>query len=134
VRARSREASLDALCDLLVSFANALHATGFESWSRFVVRRRSDCHPTAPETPVKQTGDSLIDAVKALVALSLGRSLADPEIGIRACALLGQVSAFYCSREQALEVMGRSHFDEELRVEIHSVVRQHTRAALDPGR
>jgi TetR/AcrR family transcriptional regulator, regulator of cefoperazone and chloramphenicol sensitivity len=130
VRARNAEQALDALCVLLQALVDGLVAAGAESWSRFVARGKVDGAGPAVSMIHERISTPLVDATARLVGLATHRPAGAEATRLRACTVLGQVSALYANRGNTLAVMGWSQFDARALALIKDVVCAHTRAAL----
>jgi len=131
VRARHRREAVDGLCGVLDALVDGLVAAGSESWCRFIARGKADGAGPAMSTIRERIGIPLMDATARLIAIATRSAPGSEVTRMRACAVLGQVSSLYNSRENTLEVMGWSQFDPRGLDLIKSVVHAHTRAALE---
>jgi len=129
-RARDRRQALEALCGLLDALVDGLVAAGSESWSRFIARGKADGAGPAMSLIRERIGVPLIDAAARLIGIATRSPAGNELTRLRACAVIGQVSSLYNSRENTLAVMGWSQFAPRGLDLIKSVVRAHTRAAL----
>lgn len=128
--AADREEALDSLCALLEAVADGLVAAGSENWSQFIARGRAEGAGPAMALIHEQIGAPLLDATAELVAIATRCPVRSEVTRLRACTVLGQVSALCANREKTLAIMGWSQFDERGLALIKAVVREHTRAAL----
>ncbi len=134
IRAKSREKARESLYGLLDALADGLLAAGSESWSRFIARGKADGAGPAMSMLRERIGMPLMEAVTQLIAIAAGAragACGDEVIRLRACAILGQVNTFYANRENTLAAMNWPQFDDQRLALIKSVVREHTRAALN---
>ncbi len=134
IRAKSREKAPEALYGLLDAMADGLIAAGSESWSRFIARGKADGAGPAMNMLRERIGMPLMEALTQLIAIAAGaeaRACSDDLTRLRACAILGQVNTFYANRDNTLAAMNWPAFDDKRLALIKSVIREHTRAALN---
>ena len=133
IRPAQREQAIDALCGLLDALADALVASGSESWSRFITRGKADGAGPAMGMLRQNIGVPISQAVAQLIAVVTDGSPADEVIRVRAAAILGQVSTFHTNRESTLETLKWADFDVQRLQLLKTVIREHTRAILGVG-
>lgn len=127
---RSRRAALRALYGLLEALTDSLVQAGSSTWSRFIVRGRSDRAGPGMELLYARIGAPMIQTLAQLLARVLDGSPASDVIRLRTLMLIGQVHWVHASKDHAMKFMQWSSLDARKVALIKSVVRQHTRAVL----
>jgi AcrR family transcriptional regulator len=120
------EALLDALTDSLVE-------AGSSTWSRFIIRGRSDWAGPGMELLHAGIGVPTLQALTGLIATITGDSPTSDVVRLRTLLIVGQVQWVHASRDKAMKIMQWSKLDRAKVALIKQIVREHTRAALRTG-
>jgi AcrR family transcriptional regulator len=131
-RGKKHEAML-ALEALLDALADSLVEAGSSTWSRFIIRGRSDWAGPGMELLHASCGVPTLQALTGLIATITGDSPASDVVRLRTLLIVGQVQWVHASRDKAMKIMQWSKLDRAKVALIKQIVREHTRAALGTG-
>jgi TetR/AcrR family transcriptional regulator, regulator of cefoperazone and chloramphenicol sensitivity len=125
-----KRAAMQALEALLDAATDTLVQAGSSTWSRFVVRGRSDWAGPGMELLNARLGMPMVQALAGLIAIVTDASAASERTRLRTLLLIGQVHWVHASKDQAMKFMQWSKLDAAKVDLIKQVVRAHTQAAL----
>jgi AcrR family transcriptional regulator len=129
--AAAREDAIEALCGIMQTLAHFLFGQAqAQGWSRFLARGQGEEPGPAYGVLRERISGGLHRHCGRLVGLATGQAADDPMTRLRTIAVLGQLSVFHLSRDNALAVMGWTDFGGEHLVMLEDMLRTHTRALL----
>jgi len=123
------EALIDAFCDIQGTLADFLNESSGD-WLLWMTREQTTSEPGTGFLLNHPTIKRIMRASRAIVARLLGRSVRDPESGVREMTLNGQLLRFYMMRGRSLHLLGWKDIDAAGLALLKRVVRQHSAAAL----
>jgi AcrR family transcriptional regulator len=123
-RNSSRRAALRVLHELLDRFSGlVIRSSDVDNWSSFVMREQ--LQPGAAfEILYEGIMREVSQACMTLLALALKRRVDDPEIAVRAHAILGQITVFQTGRATVCRLLGWSDFAPRHLKLIQKIVRE----------
>jgi TetR/AcrR family transcriptional regulator, regulator of cefoperazone and chloramphenicol sensitivity len=130
IRSGNKHAALQALEALLDALTDSLVQAGSSTWSRYIMRGRSDGAGPGMELLKARLGGPIIQSLAGLIAVVTADNPDSDVARLRALLIVGQVHWVHASRDHAMKFMQWSRLDATKVSLIKQLVRQHTRAAL----